>query len=340
MRDRLRFVNRLFRVSEWYDSKVPMLIMPALWFLLTTPSADVRTCMPALAVLMIFDMIFPAFGYIINDYADLEADRLAGKDKPMHHMKKETALLLVTGTGVLACLPVLLFSHTRQTLLALALIYFFGMSYSAPPLRFKERGVLGLLVSSTAQRCFPLLLVPALFENAMDIGYLLWMLLSFFVGLRYILVHQYLDAENDRRSGVNTFALRHQAISVRLIRCAFAAELILLAAIWIPVCRAQLWVIGFFAVYAWIFAVRWKGCKMVFGHGGLYSFDQMPLEDFYNHLAPLILILLLMQSNPRWGGLLALWIAVLLRPAAEHLKFPIKIWKDQRKRKEAESYEG
>ena len=328
--------NHLFRVGEWYDSKVPMLMLPVLYATIASQEIYAADKLKMVLLLIVFDSVFLAFGYLINDYADMEVDQKAGKKKIMHRLPKHVPFLLVVGSVVLGCLPVLLVSHGWKTILVLAVIYFFGGSYSAPPLRFKERGVLGLLVSSTAQRCFPLLMIPVLLDMPVDKGYVLWMLLSFCVGIRYILVHQYIDAENDRRAGVETFALEHQSQVAVLIQWSFVAELLIIAVLLMPVCRLHRWTIVFLAGYAILSLIRWRGCRMVYGHGGLYSFDQVPLEDFYNHYLPLIFIILLMQQNPWWTVLLAAWILILLRPAVRHLEFPVKILTDQRKGKSEE----
>lgn len=311
----------LFRVGEWYDSKVPMLILPALYLLVLDKGVfSEKRCFAVLA-LLIFDSLFLAFGYLINDYADIETDKLAGKQKLLHQLSNRTALALLAGVVFLGCLPVLLFNHGLLALILLAVIYFFGASYSAPPLRFKERGTLGLLVSSTAQRCFPLLLLYPMLGSALTWHFAAWMLLSFFVGLRYILVHQYCDLENDRKSGVETFAMKNPDRVAGWIRLSFAAELVLLAWLMFPICIQLHWTIAFFVLYAVLAWIRWRGCRAVYGHGGLYSFDQLPLEDLYNNLLPLLFALLLTLQTVQWGILLALWLA-LLPSTLRHLKFP------------------
>lgn len=330
----------LFRVKEWYDSKVPMLLLPLLYGAALAADRFSPELFGKILLILYFDSIFLAFGYLINDYADMDVDKKAGKDKRMHHLPAGIPLFLVIGSIVLGCLPVLIVSPDWRTVLALAVIYFFGGSYSAPPLRFKERGVWGLLVSSSAQRCFPLFLLPVLMKTEVDAAYLLWILLSFFVGLRYILVHQYVDAENDRKAGVETFALHHQRKVAVLIRLSFAAELAFLTLLMIPAAVLRPWILWFLAAYALLTAIRWRGCRMVFGQGGLYSFDQVPLEDLYNHFLPLLFAVMMMQSDPGWGILPAIWAAALLYPAVGHLKFPARIIADYVKRKSGRSYEG
>lgn len=323
----------LFRFDEWYDSKVPMLLLPVFYTILIEKNATIVAALRNVFLLIFFDATFLAFGYLINDYADMDVDKKAGKVKLMHQLPMRVSKCLVIGTAVIGCIPVLFVSHEWETFLVLAVIYFFGSSYSARPLRFKERGVWGLLVSSTAQRCFPLLLIPVLFEQSVTIGYLFWLLLSFCVGIRYILVHQYIDAENDRKSGVETYAIDNLSKVAFLIKCTFVIEIIVNILLLFPVCREYRWTLGMIAGYTCLSVIRWRGCKMVYGHGGLYSFEQVPLEDFYNNYLPLLFAVLLSSRDLKWGILIILWVVLLLKSTIKHLEFPVKICVNQLKRK-------
>lgn len=323
----------LFRVSEWYDSKVPLLTLPALSAIFLTETPFSALDLQILLTLLWFDALFLSFGYLINDFADRDVDRLAGKVKYLHNIPKRYALTLLFATFVAGVAPVLVLSYNGMTLLALLVIYFFGASYSIPPFRFKERGIWGLLVSSTAQRCFPLFLVPILLPHISVGMFILWMSLSFVVGLRYILVHQYIDAEHDRTSGVRTFAIGKETIVLRMIQVCFALEMILLVMLIIPIFHIHFWIsLITFSAYFALFLMRWNGCLSVYGHSGLYSFDQIPLEDFYNHFMPLLYCVLLTLQDWRWVLLILLWIIFLLRPTADHVRFPLRYMTDQIKK--------
>ncbi len=321
-------VTKLFRIKEWYDSKVPMLILPALYTAILN-AADSTAQIITVITLILFNSVFLAFGYLINDVADWEVDQKAGKKKIIHQMSKKTAISITCMTAAAGVVLILAVSHNWITVFTLSIIYFFGASYSAPPFRFKEKGVWGLIVSSAAQRCFPMLLIPVLTDTNPDFYFWLWFLLSFIVGLRYILVHQYLDAENDRKAGVHTFAESHMNVIAVMIQICFLLELIMLVILMQPLVKLNFAITAVLVVYALISFIRAKGSKAVFGQCGLYSFDQVPLEDFYNLILPLILICILMVTDLKWGILLIVWLVILLRPTMEHLKFPAKILWDR-----------
>jgi hypothetical protein len=109
-------------------------------------------------------------------------------------------------------------------------------AYSLPPLRLKCRGLPGLLADAAGSSLFPSLVALILAFRAAGtpldpvwIGAAAIWALAF--GIRGILWHQLLDAENDRRAGVGTFAVRHRAGAVIALGkyLVFPAELAALA---------------------------------------------------------------------------------------------------------------
>ena len=328
----MRKIVQLYRIPEWYDSKVPLLLAPALYLFLKRQTALGAASLTELLLLILFYGIFLGFGYVINDYADLEADRLAGKKKVMQSMRRGAAAAVVWLTAAAGCALMLALSPTLKMCLALAVIYFFGASYSARPVRFKERGVMGLVVSSAAQRCFPLLLLIVL-EDWFSVDFWLWMILSFVVGLRYILVHQLLDLENDKKTGIETFSMGRETAVRRMIRLVFILEIVLICVLLAPLVIGHPWIAVIPAFYLWLSLIRWRGCLAVYGAAGMYSFAQAPLEDFYNQYLILMLDLLLMTVDRRWGILLILWAALLLWPAIRRMKFPMIYFRDQIRRR-------
>lgn len=313
----------LFRAKEWYDSKVPMLISASLYLFAIQKTPFTLDNFLTIIILLLFYSIFLSFGYIINDYSDIEVDKKAGKNKVIHRFPHWLALLFVILTALIGFGIILVFKRNITILILLLIIYFFGMSYSAKPFRFKEKGVLGLIVSSSAQRCFPLILVFTIQEVPQPWIIILWIVLSFIVGLRYILVHQYIDMENDIKSGVQTFALKKEKAVKIMIPIVFSLEIILITILYIPLCIQQTWIIGFLVFYIVLSTIRWIGSQSVFGQKALYSFKQIPLEDFYNQYTPLILIIILMQNDIRWAVLLLIWLICLSYTFIVHLSFPI-----------------
>jgi cytochrome P450/4-hydroxybenzoate polyprenyltransferase len=152
--------------------------------------------------------LYSAFGHLINDYADRDTDRAAGKSNGLLTWSEGSALMAAAMPGLavvgvaLVCLPV---SPLVLTVAAVVL----AAAYSLRPARLKERGILGWIAATLAQRTLPLAIV---FEarNAWDIAALAFTVLNTVIGLRFIILHQLLDRDHDQRSGVHTVATNEE----------------------------------------------------------------------------------------------------------------------------------
>jgi len=93
------------------------------------------------------------------------------------------------------------------------------VEYSLPPLRFKERGILGILVGAATQRPALFLVFVAMTGTWNWLAAVLtaWLLLGGFLA---ILGHQVEDFQNDVRARVDTFTTRRGCPLV--LRCCFA----------------------------------------------------------------------------------------------------------------------
>ena len=173
-------------------------------------------------------------GYLLNNVADYRADAL--KPRPYFGDPREVVLAAVLGCALL--LVTLSWVHSVAESLWLPLIAWgqlaIGLGYSLPPIRFKERGVLGLLTPAASQRlpAFLLLVAAAPVFDPWAMGLLAgWLML---VGLLFILEHQLEDLDADRRSGTRTWmtaAGRERGVRLRdLIYRLLAVSSIMVAA--------------------------------------------------------------------------------------------------------------
>lgn len=300
------------RTGDWLDSKVPFMLGVFLFAVLLgteeTPAALYRE----LAAYGLYVSMFLAFSYVINDFTDLEVDQAAGKRKVMFSLSRPVILTTMAGMVLLGCVPMLLLAENRGAFLAFTgLLYLAGAAYSVPGLlRFKERGFVGLLECSIAQRCLPLAAI--LFLRPMQGGWFATiMALSFINGLRYILIHQAIDCENDRKTGVKTFVSEGYAHCRTAIRAALVLEILLFCVLLARVCLIWPAVLLFAAGYCVferiiaVVAVRYMGADW------LCSFLAVPLEDLYNVFFPALAALLLTLADWRSIGILA-FVLVLI----------------------------
>lgn len=204
---------RLARPRDWASSKLPFLAAAALLL-------DVS---PERTLLVLATLVpWAAFGYGLNEICDQAQDVQAGKSSRALGLGRGVlgAYLAITATAAFALS--LLWSSGVAVAAALAL----AVSYSAPPLRLKERGAVGVVAGAAAQWALPVLAVASTVPlTAMSLAAVA---LAFVVGVRWLLVHQAHDADADRRTGARTFGAARSQLPLRPV---LAVELVLLATV-------------------------------------------------------------------------------------------------------------
>jgi len=213
---RLVTLPALVRFAEWYDSKLPPYVGAVAYAVLIGNADDSTRVGDLLALLALF-VLYASFGHLVNDYADRDVDRTAGKARAFAAWPAQWAIAAI-GLAGFATVAVTLdrfdFATIALTLAALAV----AALYSLPPARLKEKGIAGIVASALSQRALP----PAIAFTALDAwdpAAVLFCAMSFVVGVRYILVHQLMDLGADGRGGVRTFATTHgNGAVVRLVR--------------------------------------------------------------------------------------------------------------------------
>lgn len=309
------------RMGEWIDSKVPMMLGILLYFGCLAPQEAIL--LPVLA-LFLYSAMFLAASYVVNDLSDLEADRLAGKKKviaclPLGAVWLSLAMMLLIGN-----LPLLLITEHKLLCGTVMLVtYFFGLAYSMPFLRFKEKGLWGLLECSFAQRCMPLFVLPFVCRITLW-PYLLWLLVSFLNGLRYILIHQHKDRENDLLSGVRTYVTSGAKHVRGTIACCFALEAILSTALLLPLWSAfpATLVIGILVELVLEYST-YKVLHVYAQKDWLTIFDSVPLDGYDNIIFPLMTAVMAGLRSPGVLCAAVLLICLNLRAIPIKLKF---IW--------------
>lgn len=292
-------IGCLTRWQEWYDSKVPLFFV-CFYYLCLVESPPNNQVLPKFALVTSFACLYLAFGYYINDFTDRECDSRASKQKLITHLPSSLVIgsLCLLGLAGMAIPFTQIRDYPRAVWLA-GVAYFFAIFYSMPPIRFKERGVWGLIVSATAQRSLPALFVFAIFDHfALDTW--LFFLLFCLIGVRWILVHQLMDLKNDLEVGIRTFTIElgYKRTKHFLRNIVFPLELISLAALWgwFIIRNPGLWMLplGYLIIVA-INWVLWKGIGLPYS---FVSYGRLPLSDFYYAYWPLTLATVLALRQP------------------------------------------
>jgi 4-hydroxybenzoate polyprenyltransferase len=182
-----------------------------------------------LIIFVLFSVFSTTYGYLINDLADKQLDKLHGKNNTFENDSYTKAALIVQLFLILSVLCGLRFIGNH---LFIPLWIFWGLAatfYSLPPVRLKERGKTGLIVVVVAQRALPALLIFSAFNHFEWIDITFFTAYIFFRGLSSDLNHQLSDYHNDLLTKTDTFAVEAGIKTAqKLFRYSLEAEKLLL----------------------------------------------------------------------------------------------------------------
>lgn len=311
------------RTDDWLDSKVPFMLAIALIFSLYSHcnSSCLKTYYTVAAFFLYISM-FLAFSYVINDFTDMQIDKKAGKQKVMYRLPKPIVVVSMAFIFFLGIIPMLCITQEKAIFVGYSLVlYLTGAAYSVHwLLRFKERGLIGLIECSVAQRCLPL--VALFFLYNIDVAsFSVMIALSFINGLRYILIHQAVDYENDIKTGVRTFVSQGHNKYRSFIISAFILECILFLGIFIRLGMDYLWVLAaalFYVIFEKIIATvvtRYMNVDL------FCTFVAVPLEALYNCVFPLTIAMILTVIHVEYLGFVAFLLLLSFKSIKGKLAF-------------------
>lgn len=218
---RLAALPALVRGSNWWYSKIPPLLAVAYAEIALQRLAP-GIAIGRVAALLVSACCVAAYGHVLNDICDIEADRRAGKPNAMARLTPGQRAALCLGLAAAGLAPWLFTGLDRASILLLACLYALPAIYNAPPVRLKERGVWGVLADAGQAHAVPTLFTVTLFSHlspapsrytaAFGALAVVWAACR---GLRDILRHQLWDRENDVRSEVTTYAVRTEPERIR-----------------------------------------------------------------------------------------------------------------------------
>jgi 4-hydroxybenzoate polyprenyltransferase len=327
----LAAMRRAVRWREWYATKLPFVWTASASAAAASTLSD-RDVLQRTAAVILFTCLCGAFGHVANDHADRASDRAAGRHSPVSRLSPGKAWLLLTALAAAALAALAATGSGAAGLFAGAATLALAAAYSLAPIRLKGRSAAGLWSAAAAQRTLPVLLAFAALGHA-GAEALAFAAVAQLAGLRWMLVHQIGDAENDRRAGIATYVVR--AGDDRARRLVLDVLLLELAAIGVA-----LWAASTGSHAAWTIAAGGAiaSCLWVaLPHGttsayALHGFERQPLAAFYQIVWPLGAALLLAWARPGLWPLAAaflLWearyIGFQLATALRLLRTPVAV---------------
>ncbi len=192
----------IIRIREWVE-KLQVTFAAALILLIFSPNPS--SFFKFLIMLGIYQCFLLSYGYVINSCGDLKQDIRAGKLVKSYFFKHPLFFVMLgfLAGGTLG-IPM---TFAIEVKVLGTLNFLLATFYSLNPLRFKERGMWGIIVASISQRPIPFLLFAILIPPNPKLTIILfgWLLLY---SVLYMLAHQIHDYENDKNAGVSTWALK------------------------------------------------------------------------------------------------------------------------------------
>lgn len=313
----MKKVVSYLRLEEWLSSKVTFMMGILLYFSYINRSKPEDIIRNFIAFFLYVSM-FLAISYVANDFSDMEIDKKIGKKKVIADMPKWAVWVSFAMMAAVGNFYIILCAENKiLCLILIAITYFFGLAYSALGIRFKERGVWGLIECSFAQKCMPLVMIICLEEiRGFSAGMLTaWIIFSFVDGLRYIIIHQVIDLENDIISGVNTYVAskrgNYKKLLVSFYIAEWAAAIALIMPLWIrqPVAAGVFVAANIILEYCIYMVIQKYAGKDIF-----ITYDSVPLEAFLNILFPILTAVCLALTDPILSIFVLVLSAVCVKP--------------------------
>jgi 4-hydroxybenzoate polyprenyltransferase len=204
---KLERIKQSLRWNHWAQGKVPLFCVTMFYLILKQSLFSMHT-IGQFVVFLIFISLVSIYGYLINDLFDMEIDRIHGKKNVFEKTGRSwggLVVFLVFSVGILFGSAFLLKDYFPYLLV---LIYSFATFYSAPPVRFKERGIAGLFIAFLTQYPIPIMMVFSAFDSFATIDMWGFVLFATVSGAALIIGHQRYDLQRDRSTRTKTFAVR------------------------------------------------------------------------------------------------------------------------------------
>jgi 1,4-dihydroxy-2-naphthoate octaprenyltransferase len=300
------FFYRRLRLQNPWNYKAPLLVAGPYFIIAAGQVPWGRALFSMLASLCTIAGI-AGVAYFLNDLTDARKDVLAGKDNVVAGMSRSQRLLVLCLCLVAALGPWLYLPLTRISTLLLVLEFALFLVYCVPPLRLKERGVLGLLTDATYAHALPAVLAALTFsylglepyarlrEFLVALG--VW---QGTLGIRNIVLHQLQDHDADVRSGNRTLAvvLGATRLATLLTFGLVPVEVVAAGAFALVLSERMPWLVPAYGAFILLTMARLK----LFGlplpataRERLYAYA----DDFYTDWLPLLILGHLIALNPR-----------------------------------------
>lgn len=323
-------LKRFASVIRWNDygpEKTPQLLCICMYIAVVKPIYTVTFVYDTL-VFMVFAIVSSVYGYLVNDCGDSDIDQRQGKPNAFSSVGRFRASCIVAGILALDAALALRFV-SRPCFLHLWLAWvLMSTFYSLPPIRFKERGVAGLIIPAVAQQTLPVIIVFSVYDYFVPMDMIVLASFPTIKGISLILRHQLNDVEKDLSTDTRTFTATVGAKPVQVLY-SWALRLEVLSVVGVlallftkvPALRVgdSTWWVWGLAVLSAVLALAVAGVfpqyigRIIadpYARGGVLSFIHITFPTF---VLPAFLVLILAVNYPPYTILLAFMLLMNYR---------------------------
>jgi 4-hydroxybenzoate polyprenyltransferase len=200
--------KEFIRWKDWAIDKLPVFFAACFYLILKHPDNSFIHIKDFL-IFVVFISCTAVYGYLINNFADLDIDLKQGKKNSLSNFPRSQQILIILVVLIGVVLSGFYFIDRSYFIILWAFQFFTSTFYSLPPIRFKERGLIGLIIPFLAQLVIPTLICFSIFGNLYSEDTLIYVLYGFFKGGAYDIGHQYHDYFKDLQTKTRTFAVKH-----------------------------------------------------------------------------------------------------------------------------------
>lgn len=295
---RLEFLNKFIRWHSWSNTKLIFFIVSI--GLVIIEKGGLKELTPGFGIvfwiLLAFFVLYGSFASILNDYWDKFVDLKAGKIRTSANIKDYHIFLTSVLFFILSSIFWWFFGgFVLKIMFWWVIMFFLVVFYSSPPVRFKEKPFLDIVVGSLIQRTLPVFLVFSVLDYNKTEGYLFSVAL-FVLGLRAMLMHQIEDFSSDLGSGVKTLTtVKDVKFSQKLIKILYLPEVLLLLFFSFLVKNINMKILFLVYLIFWILVYLFSPHSRRFIN--IFSLNEFPLSDFYYVWLPMYIAVSVLLST-------------------------------------------
>ncbi|MFH2138174.1 MAG: UbiA family prenyltransferase [Candidatus Omnitrophota bacterium] len=196
-------ILKTLRWTDWATDKLPFLVITCFYVCLAYSKYSL-VFIRDFFIFIAFASVSSLYGYLINEFGDKEPDRQEGKSNTFLNISNAKAVAVVSILFLLVILTGIKFIKEDYFIFLWVIQIFLSTFYSLKPIRFKERGGVGIAAACFAQSPLPIMLLFSAF--GVFGGWDMWSIAccAIVIGLGKEIGHQAFDAVNDVKSGTAT----------------------------------------------------------------------------------------------------------------------------------------